>query len=304
MFLLMAIREHVSDAAAPVDRPRLVVVLEEAHNLVPAVPDENAGGEETSAKVEASRYISNMLAEMRALGLAILVVDQTPAAVAPQVIRNTNLKVAHRTVSKQDRETLADAMLMQEAHAELLGRLVPGQAYVYADRFFRPHLMQGAFAVADKPIVAGAPCASNVPPTDRELSQWMLKRGWFKEAIRNRIQEIRERSNETAQALEAFLDVLKVDVRFLRSVPDFSQRVSLREKLQSSWHGKLREISQRLRSLEAEQRAVAASAPSLRLRLFPKESHEGLLKMEAVIKDAVLQIENADLNEEDNINES
>src|SRR5262249_15736759 len=108
MFLLMAIREHLSDSAAPEGKPRLLVVLEEAHNLVPSVPDENAGSEETSAKVEASRYISNMLAEMRAMGLAILVVDQTPAAVAAQVVRNTNLKIAHRTVAKQDRETLAD----------------------------------------------------------------------------------------------------------------------------------------------------------------------------------------------------
>ena len=50
-----------------------------------------------------------MLAEMRALGMGILVVDQTPAAVATQVVRNTNLKIAHRTVAQADRETLANA---------------------------------------------------------------------------------------------------------------------------------------------------------------------------------------------------
>lgn len=118
------------------------MVLEEAHNLVPSVPDQQGSSEETDAKAEASRHVSNMLAEMRALGLGIIVVDQTPAAVAAQVVRNTNLKIAHRTVAKEDRETLADAMLMHPAHAELMGRLRPGQAYVYADRFYRPHLVR------------------------------------------------------------------------------------------------------------------------------------------------------------------
>ena len=78
MFLLIAVREHMSNGTSTHEKPRLVMVLEEAHNLVPAVADEQSGSEESSAKIEASRYVSNMLAEMRAMGLAILVVDQTP----------------------------------------------------------------------------------------------------------------------------------------------------------------------------------------------------------------------------------
>jgi len=116
MFLLTSIREELVRAGSTTDShaaPRLVIVLEEAHNLVPAVPEDATPSEEGSAKIESSRYISNMLAEMRALGLAIIVVDQTPSAVSAQVIRSTNLKIAHRSVAKADRETLADSMLMQ-----------------------------------------------------------------------------------------------------------------------------------------------------------------------------------------------
>src|SRR5262249_30383749 len=161
--------------------------------------------------------------EMRAMGLAILVVDQTPAAVAAQVVRNTNLKIAHRTVAKQDRETLADAMLMHPAHAELLGRLVPGQAYVYADRFFRPYLMQGAFATGDTPITKTATTPDTRPPSDPELTEWLRTADWFKETVKLRNHEATNRVNDIAQMLSVFFDRVRNEFEQLTTVSDYSE---------------------------------------------------------------------------------
>src|SRR5262249_16324106 len=115
--LLITLREHLK-SKPPNRQLRLAMVLEEAHNLVPAT-DHHAGEGEVDVKAEATRYVTNMLAEMRALGLSILVVDQTPSAVSPFVMKSTNLKIAHRTVAKDDRETLTHGMLMDSAQQEL-----------------------------------------------------------------------------------------------------------------------------------------------------------------------------------------
>lgn len=288
MFLLMAIREHLADSAAEGDRPRLVMVLEEAHNLVPAVSDEQAGGEEINAKTEASRYVSNMLAEMRALGLSIVVVDQTPAAVAPQVVRNTNLKIAHRTVSKQDRDTLADAMLMHPAHSELLGRLVAGQAYVYADHFYRPHLMQGAFAAADLAKMGRTKKVTKGPPSDVELLSWLQSSEWFKEATRNRISAIRDKVSSVAQSLVALSDQINLEYEDYSSDPvDHEQSVFKRKQLRLSWNEKSKRFARVLNSIEAEHRAAITVARNMHIRVTAATEIRELRKMEILLSQTI-----------------
>lgn len=241
------------------------------------------GGEEASAKVEASRYISNMLAEMRALGLGIIIVDQTPAAVSPQVVRNTNLKIAHRTVAREDRETLADAMLMHPAHAELLGRLVPGQAYIYADRFFRPHLIRSPLRIPDVPIAlsAGSP-AVGTPVLDDELIEWLGKQNWYREAVIARSGEL-DAATETAlmavtnlrAKIEAARDELVKLANGISAAQneagkpiDSSDELTTRFRNAQFRHGVavrecIKDLSQRMGSLEAEYRAIVQASKRL-----------------------------------------
>ncbi|MEQ1886550.1 MAG: DUF87 domain-containing protein [Bryobacteraceae bacterium] len=256
LFLLQIIRQHLADRRSETS-PRLIMVLEEAHNLVPAVSDQ-AESDESNARAEASRYVSNMLAEMRALGLGILVVDQTPAAVAPQVVRNTNLKIAHRTVAREDRETLADAMLMHPAHAELLGRLSAGQAYVYAESFFRPHLMKGAFVRCDA-NVAGPP-ASASPPTDSELAVWLLENRWFKEALKVRADETRMRCQNIDERVGVILSRLDDDIQRLSSYSGTEGLERVRDEIVADYRARLQPIVRQIASLEAECRAVLRMA--------------------------------------------
>ncbi len=58
---------------------------------------------------------SNLLAEIRAYGQGIVVLDQVPTKLAPDVIKNTNLKIAHRIVDEADRKVLAGSMAMSRA---------------------------------------------------------------------------------------------------------------------------------------------------------------------------------------------
>jgi len=84
-----------------------------------------------------------MLAELRALGEGMVIADQLPSTVAPQVVKNTGTKLAHRLVSNEDREDLGGAMLMGDTEIEELTRLGPGKAVIRlaaasSDRPLRP----------------------------------------------------------------------------------------------------------------------------------------------------------------------
>ena len=182
MFFLVLVREHMkSDSSrAPL---KLVMVLEEAHNLVPAAEGRSQQDGELDLRGEASRYITNLLAEMRALGLSIIVVDQAPSGVSDFVVKNTNLKIAHRTVSKEDRQTLGQAMLMNEAEEEMLGRLLPGQAYLYTEQYHRP-VRIGNYLVGDPANDVRYDLDSNA------FTNWLDSRTWFLKSLGTRLSDL------------------------------------------------------------------------------------------------------------------
>ena len=139
LFLLAAMREEMR-----IDperrRPGLhhITVIEEAHNIVGRTGDAKASEDNTDPKAFAAHYVSRMLAELRALGEGIIIADQLPSTVAPEVVKNTGTKLAHRLVSNEDREDLGGAMLMGPTEIEEIARLAPGEAYVYTENLYKP----------------------------------------------------------------------------------------------------------------------------------------------------------------------
>ena len=139
LFLLSAIREQIK-----VDPNRRhkdlhhVTVIEEAHNIVGRTGSAKASEEIADPKAFAAQYISRMLAELRALGEGIIIADQLPSAVAPEVVKNTGTKLAHRLVSNEDRKDLGGAMLLGDTEIEEIARLKPGEAYFYTEGLHLP----------------------------------------------------------------------------------------------------------------------------------------------------------------------
>ena len=111
---------------------RHLMVIEEAHRLLANVPPK-ASEESSNARGKAVETFSNLLAEVRSYGQGILIADQVPTKLAPDVIKNTNQKIIHRVVAGDDREVLAAAMAMDEHQKRALAILRLGQAVVFAD---------------------------------------------------------------------------------------------------------------------------------------------------------------------------
>lgn len=112
-----------------------ILLVEEAHRLLKNVPESGEGG---NARAKSVEFFCNMLAEIRTFGQGILIADQSPTKLASDTIKNTNLKIVHRTVALEDRETIGRAMNMTPEQIEYLSSLKRGYAAVYAEGDSRP----------------------------------------------------------------------------------------------------------------------------------------------------------------------
>lgn len=112
-----------------------ILMVEEAHRLLKNVSESGEGGNTRAKSVE---FFCNLLAEIRTFGQGILIADQIPTKLAPDTIKNTNLKIVHRTVALEDRETIGKAMNMNQEQIEYLSSLRRGYAAVYAEGDSRP----------------------------------------------------------------------------------------------------------------------------------------------------------------------
>lgn len=116
----------------PNDKLQHLLVIEEAHRLLSAASESNQAGF-GSPKAKAVEAFTNMLAEVRSYGQGMVIADQVPTRLAPEVLKNTNLKIAHRTVARDDREALAATMAMDDERSLALATLTKGQAGVFAE---------------------------------------------------------------------------------------------------------------------------------------------------------------------------
>ena len=112
-----------------------ILMVEEAHRLLKNVSEVGEGGNTRAKSVE---FFCNLLAEIRTFGQGILIADQIPTKLAPDTIKNTNLKIVHRTVALEDRETIGKAMNMSSDQIEYLSSLRRGYAAIYAEGDNRP----------------------------------------------------------------------------------------------------------------------------------------------------------------------
>lgn len=109
-----------------------MTVVEEAHNLLAAPrPDFGHSGD---AQAISSELFSNILAEIRAYGEGIMVVDQVPTKLIPDAIKNTNYKIVHRLVAPDDAELMAAALSLRGDQRDLISSLGQGETIIFGDR--------------------------------------------------------------------------------------------------------------------------------------------------------------------------
>jgi len=141
MFILTFVYEYAKANRRSGSPLRHVLLVEEAHNLIGRG---DTGGSEFRAnpKDQSIRLFVRMLAEMRALGQSILIADQLPTALAPEAVKQTNLKILMRMTAIDDREEIGNTMDLGEAELKAVTRFKSGQAFVYLEEWDRVRQVQ------------------------------------------------------------------------------------------------------------------------------------------------------------------
>ena len=124
-FLLGAINETMRDHHANNPDFRQLTLIEEAHRLL-SRPE--AGDKAAALAVES---FADMLAEVRKYGTGLIIADQIPAKLIPDVIKNTHCKIVHRLFAEDDRRAMGEAMMMDEEQRNFLPNLQTGEAIVF-----------------------------------------------------------------------------------------------------------------------------------------------------------------------------
>lgn len=149
---------------------RHVTVVEEAHRLLKRT-------EPGSPAAHAVELFTALLAEIRAYGEGIVVAEQIPTKIVPDVVKNTALKIVHRLPAEDDRTVIGAAMNLNAAQSRHVVALPPGRAAVFADGMDRPIRVQVPFtqetAVVPTGRIATGAARATCPPgcvcTLREL---------------------------------------------------------------------------------------------------------------------------------------
>jgi len=139
---------------------RHLTVIEEAHRLL-RQPPPGAGAGPAAHAVE---MFADLLAEVRAYGEGLVVAEQIPSKLIPDVIKNTAVKVTHRLPAQDDRDAVGATMNLTVAQSQYLVTLRPGEAAVFTDGMDYPLLARmpdgslreasaATFAASPEPVI-------------------------------------------------------------------------------------------------------------------------------------------------------
>lgn len=114
------------------NRLRHLTVIEEAHRILLKVASGSV--EQANPQAKVAEMFANILSEIRAYGQGLMIVDQVPARLVPDAIKNTNLKIVHRLVAADDRDAMSACMALTPEQSAIINRLRPGQAIVCGEQ--------------------------------------------------------------------------------------------------------------------------------------------------------------------------
>lgn len=104
-----------------------ITLVEEAHRLLARY---EAG--DSPSKKQGIEIFSDMLAEVRKYGECLIIVDQIPGKLTPEVLKNTNTKIVHKIFAQDDKEAIGNTMALTDEQKRFLSLLDKGRTIVFS----------------------------------------------------------------------------------------------------------------------------------------------------------------------------
>jgi len=114
-----------------------ITLLEEAHRLL----SKFSAGDSPSKKLGVETF-SDMLAEVRKYGESLIIVDQIPNKLTPEVLKNTNTKIVHKLFASDDKDAIGNTMALDKEQKEFLSSLETGRVIISNQDFIKPVQVQ------------------------------------------------------------------------------------------------------------------------------------------------------------------
>jgi hypothetical protein len=114
-----------------------ITLIEEAHRLLA----KHIPGDSPSKKLGVETF-ADMLAEVRKYGESLIIVDQIPDKLTPEVLKNTNTKIVHKLFASDDKNAIGNTMSLSDEQKAFLSNLEVGRAIVSNQDFAKPIQVQ------------------------------------------------------------------------------------------------------------------------------------------------------------------
>ena len=114
-----------------------ITLIEEAHRLL----SKHIPGDNPSKKLGVETF-ADMLAEVRKYGESLIIVDQIPDKLTPEVLKNTNTKIVHKLFATDDKNAIGNTMALNDEQKEFLSNLEVGRAIISNQDFAKPIQVQ------------------------------------------------------------------------------------------------------------------------------------------------------------------
>lgn len=136
--LLIMICVYTKNNIAGDGNLKRVMLIDEAHVILSNTSAAYSTSDLQNATIET---VEDMIAEVRSYGTGIIIADQSPTKIGRNIIANTNVKTIFKLVEKENKDSIATAINMNEADYEELGKLGVGKAFVHHGKIDKPLLI-------------------------------------------------------------------------------------------------------------------------------------------------------------------
>ena len=254
--LLQQIRRYIQLHPRPArsdGKPRLIIVIDEAHRLVP--PLGRAGASETNADAVAfaAQMLVNFLTEIRAANVAVVIADQHPSRVDDSVIAAPTSHWIGQQAHAEDRQALEAAAGLTADQVARLPQLQAGEA------FFRSRGYAQATAIQTFDFTQGHGLGD--PPDESTLFAQIRHEPWFVEDLRRRTEQ---ELLQLSEHLESLNQTRHTTLDRIRSLEDFVRRA---DKVEDG--KRRREVLEKVRSSASKaRRALAEQVETFHRRFY------------------------------------
>lgn len=129
-FVLMNLMQAIRGKYVDGEVHKHVTLVEEAHRLL----SKFVAGDSPNKKRGVETF-TDMLAEIRKYGECLVIVDQIPNKMTPEILKNTNTKIVHKIFAEDDKDAIGNTIVLDKEQKAFLSNLDTGRAIVFSQGY-------------------------------------------------------------------------------------------------------------------------------------------------------------------------